>query len=87
MNILIEVLDILLWFSNIIVIFTILGISLNKKNKLKYFIIGSLILFVLGILRVIITENKNLTNILTPILVPLIILIVTGILSTKKPIR
>ena len=87
MNILIEVLDILLWFSNIIVIFTILGISLNKKNKLKYFIIGSLILFVLGILRVIITENKNLTSILTTILVPLIILIVTGILSTKKPIR
>jgi len=87
MNILIEVLDILLWFSNIIVIFTILGISLNKKNKLKYFIIGSLILFVLGILRVIMTENKNLTSILTTILVPLIILIVTGILSTKKPIR
>ncbi|MFL2764132.1 MAG: hypothetical protein ACJ0A6_03870 [Dehalococcoidia bacterium] len=87
MNILIEVLDILLWFSNIIVIFTILGISSNKKNKLKYFIIGGLILFVLGILRVIMTENKNLTSILIPILVPLIILIVTGILSTKKPIR
>lgn len=87
MNILIEVLDILLWFSNIIVIFTILGISSNKKNKLKYFIIGSLILFILGILRVIMTENKNLTSILIPILVPLIILIVTGILSTKKPIR
>ena len=85
MKILIEVLDILLWFSNIIVIFTVLGISSNKKNKLKYFIIGSLILIILGILRVIMTENKNLTNILTPILVPLIILIVTGILSTKKP--
>ncbi|MBN18153.1 MAG: hypothetical protein CL758_01525 [Chloroflexi bacterium] len=85
MKILIEVLDILLWFSNIIVIFTVLGISSNKKNKLKYFIIGSLILIILGILRVIMTENKNLTNILIPILVPLIILIVTGILSTKKP--
>ena len=84
MKILIEVLDILLWFSNIIVIFTVLGISSNKKNKLKYFIIGSLILIILGILRVIMTENKNLTNILIPILVPLIILIVTGILSTKK---
>ena len=87
MNILVEVLDILLWFSNIIVIFTVLGISSNKENKLKYFIIGSLIIFILGILWVIMTENKNLTNILTPILVPLIILIVTGILSTKKPIR